>query len=159
MWLQCPNEKHELEVTSQFSSTEQMGNLKEFSRINHAAGMWSAETSTQPSKMRFTQPVSTLRRVPRQVAGEGSSRVCGAQAVTAAAAADCRELTGHQAQAQELHLQTQPLSRRCGLSTPQLGDAQCRPPHTFPPVCGRPGRRPAVGEVASSAVGSSPASP
>lgn len=46
MWPQCPNEKHELEVTSQFSSTEQMGNLKEFSRINHAAGMWSAETST-----------------------------------------------------------------------------------------------------------------
>lgn len=109
--------------------------------------------------MRFTQPVSTLRRVPRQVAGEGSTRVCGAQAVTAAAAADCRELTGHQAQARELHLQTQPLSRRCGLSTPQPGDAQCRPPHTFPPVCGRPGRRPAVGEVASSAVGSSPASP
>lgn len=34
--------------------------------------------------------------------------------MTAAAAADCRELTGHQAQAQELHLQTQPLSRRCG---------------------------------------------
>lgn len=64
--------------------------------------------------MRFTQPVSTLRRVPRQVAGGGSTRVCGAQAVTAAAAADCRELTGHQAQAQELHLQTQPLSRRCG---------------------------------------------
>lgn len=88
--------------------------------------------------MRFTQPVSTLRRVPRQVAGGGSTRVCGAQAVTAAAAADCRELTGHQAQAQELHLQTQPLCRRCGLSTPQLGDARCRPPQWPQPTRFRP---------------------